>query len=98
MWSLLMSVLGRRDGLNLFDGARYFASEDGTQFFMRSRNGCVWQREPTAENLLMAGPWMWSMVDRLPKQCLTVTRQDATRPPQGWEPSAEKLGSGWIRV
>jgi hypothetical protein len=95
MWILLMSVLGTCDGLDLFEGAQYFASEDGPQFFWRSRNGCVWQREPAAENLLMAGPWMWSLVDRLPKQCLTVTRQDATRPPSRMRTIRRKA---WLRM
>jgi hypothetical protein len=98
MWNWLLPIFRRRDGLDLFDGARYFASADGEQFFMRSRNGCVWRRDSAAGALPGYGPWMWSLVDGLPKHCIAATEQDAARWPEGWEPPPETLGSGWVRV
>lgn len=74
---------------DIFEGAEYFVAgpdDADRQVIMRSRDWSVWRRHLAAEQIPGWGPWEWVPVGCLPRPHVRISKEEATRPPDGWSP------------
>lgn len=75
---------------SLFDGAEYFAvgsHDEIREIFMCCRCGFASRRHVAEEHIPGCGPWEWVPVGRLPNPHVRISKEEATKQPEGWMPS-----------